>query len=127
MKNKPVTFICEVCGKEFIRHVCHKRKHTFCSPNCYYTWMKTLKREQCNHWKGGFIDQDGYIFEKQSDGSYRGVHRIAMETALGRSLNENEIIHHIDGDKTNNDISNLTIMTRAEHCMVHRPVEKRTK
>jgi hypothetical protein len=43
-----------------------------------------------------------------------------MEEHLGRKLNSNEIVHHIDGNKANNDISNLQIVTRAEHINIHR-------
>jgi len=30
-------------------------------------------------------------------------------------IEENEVIHHLDGDRTNNDISNLAKMTRSDH------------
>jgi endogenous inhibitor of DNA gyrase (YacG/DUF329 family) len=39
-----------------------------------------------------------------------------MEVHLGRYLEENETIHHIDGNPLNNDISNLKILDRKEHC-----------
>jgi hypothetical protein len=32
---------------------------------------------------------------------------IKMELHIGRPLNEDEVVHHIDKDRTNNDISNL--------------------
>lgn len=46
-------------------------------------------------------------------------HRAVVETGLGRPLARDEIVHHIDGDKHNNDPSNLTVMTRAEHAREH--------
>lgn len=46
-------------------------------------------------------------------------HRLVMEEHLGRALTSDEEIHHIDGDKLNNDIENLQIMTRAEHTSHH--------
>jgi len=39
-----------------------------------------------------------------------------MECHLGRYLLENETIDHIDGDYLNNDISNLQVIDRTEHC-----------
>jgi hypothetical protein len=36
-------------------------------------------------------------------------HRYVMQQHLGRALEEYEQVHHKDGDKENNDISNLEI------------------
>lgn len=46
-----------------------------------------------------------------------------METKLGRKLKDTEIVHHIDGDKTNNNINNLCLMTAKEHSRLHREKE----
>lgn len=43
-----------------------------------------------------------------------------MEQYLGRKLRPDEIVHHIDGNKLNNNIENLKIMTRGEHSKLHR-------
>lgn len=37
-----------------------------------------------------------------------------MEQALGRELAANEIVVHLDGNKTNNVMSNLVLMTRKD-------------
>lgn len=47
------------------------------------------------------------------------LHRYIVERHLGRPLSEDEIVHHKDKNKTNNDISNLQIMTNAEHTKLH--------
>lgn len=41
--------------------------------------------------------------------------RYLMEQYLGRSLTSAETVDHIDNDKTNNDITNLQILTREEN------------
>lgn len=41
--------------------------------------------------------------------------RYLLEQVLGRSLTDDETVDHIDGDFTNNDISNLQILTRVEN------------
>ena len=43
-----------------------------------------------------------------------------MEKFLGRKLLRHEVVHHIDGDNTNNDITNLTVMTQSKHINLHR-------
>lgn len=51
-------------------------------------------------------------------------HRKIYENYIGRKLKRNEIIHHIDLIKTNNDIRNLHYCkTRSEHSFLHRQLE----
>ena len=47
------------------------------------------------------------------------THRMIAEQMLGRPLEKGEIVHHIDGNKRNNDPSNLMVMTQSEHCRLH--------
>ncbi len=47
------------------------------------------------------------------------LHRYLMEQELGRKISFNEIVHHKDGNKLNNDINNLKLVTRAEHILMH--------
>lgn len=47
------------------------------------------------------------------------LHRVLMEEKLGRKLTANEVVHHIDGNKHNNDINNLMVMDRIEHNKLH--------
>lgn len=49
----------------------------------------------------------------------RHMHRAVAEQMLGRPLQKGEIVHHRDGDKWNNDPSNLEVMTQAEHARIH--------
>jgi hypothetical protein len=49
----------------------------------------------------------------------RHEHRVVAEQKLGRKLITGEIVHHIDGDKLNNDPSNLEVLTAAEHMRRH--------
>lgn len=69
--------------------------------------------------KDEYICSQGYKIIGKSD-SRKAEHRIVMERHLGRELNSNEIVHHVDGDKLNNDISNLVLTTRADHIEEHR-------
>lgn len=47
---------------------------------------------------------------------YRGV----MAAELGRLLNPNEIVHHVNGDMQDDRPENLQVTTRAEHMNMHR-------
>lgn len=70
-------------------------------------------------WKGGERSRnDGYVLVWTQEGE-RLKHRVVMEAVMGRRLEDNEIVHHIDGDKSNNNPDNLVVMTQSEHTSVH--------
>lgn len=54
-------------------------------------------------------------------------HRYVMEQYLGRKLRRNEYVHHINGDKKDNRIENLVIMTPQEHNALHKEFLPKTK
>lgn len=45
--------------------------------------------------------------------------KLLMEEKIGRKLEHNEEVHHIDGDPLNNDLSNLEIRLHGEHQKEH--------
>jgi hypothetical protein len=70
--------------------------------------------------KGTRITSSGYVEYTRGPHKGRSVHVVAMEKHIGRHLLDDECVHHIDEDKKNNDISNLMLMTTAEHIRHHR-------
>lgn len=53
------------------------------------------------------------------------LHRRVMEEYLGRKLEPNERVHHIDGNKENNSIDNLYLFSKTgEHTRIHHSLEK---
>jgi hypothetical protein len=61
---------------------------------------------------------DGYT-EAVVDGNRTLLHRVIYEKYHKVKLTTKDVIHHIDGDKENNSISNLKLMTLAEHSKLH--------
>ncbi len=57
---------------------------------------------------------------KQNSQGLYPLHRVLVENKLGRLLEKQEHVHHIDGDKNNNNIGNLSIVTPSEHGKHHR-------
>ena len=55
--------------------------------------------------------RNGKIYMHQRRISYA---KWLMEKELGRKLESNEVVYHIDGNKYNDELSNLEVITRAE-------------
>lgn len=47
------------------------------------------------------------------------AHRVIIENHLGRILNKNEVVHHKDGNKKNNNIDNLEVLDIVKHSRMH--------
>lgn len=66
-----------------------------------YVWESCPGHRLANHW--GFVAQ----------------HRLIGEDILGRPMEKDEVVHHKDQVRTNNDLSNLEVMTRDAHRKLH--------
>lgn len=62
----------------------------------------------------------------QINGKQLRLHRYLMEQKIGRKLNFNEVVHHIDGNKLNNNIDNLEIISRGNHIKLHPEINKKS-
>lgn len=72
------------------------------------------------------LGSDGYMYFWLPDGSSIKAHRAIVEACLGRKLRPDEEVHHIDGDRANNNLSNLAVMSKGEHSRLHRIKEHRS-
>lgn len=133
-KGDIVLRICDVCRHEQWvnywnaykkeRHLCRycnnreqggKRRGKFSPHN-------KGKKQQPKSLGSFYINSSGYVedwigkhtIEDRSSGYYR-EHRLMVELDIGRKLSDKEIIHHVDGDKTNNLLSNLYLCEDDKH------------
>ena len=113
-KNKKA---CPICGNEFIAK---RASQKVCSTEC----GRKYKSKNTEH---KAYMENGYIVEYQNGYNKKGnvkQHRRIMEEHLGRKLKPYEVVHHINGIKTDNRIENLQLMTASEHSSLHRLEEK---
>ena len=61
------------------------------------------------------------------NGKTFNVHRRLMEIHLGRTLTRDEVVHHINGDRLDNRIENLEVMTHKQHAVHHKQKHPVTK
>lgn len=111
---------CSNCNNKFKIYPCYlnrTRKNRFCSKKCeadFKNYKNTLE-----HWKGGTIsNSNGYKYIRYQ-GKQIEEHRLVMMKKIGRNLKSNEHVHHINGNKQDNRIENLELLTNSEHSKKH--------
>ena len=88
-------------------------------------------REESNKWKGGFTNHsEGYTLFKVPEGcrfscmkdhhGYVAMHRLVMAEYLQRPITDEEVVHHNNGDKTDNRKENLRLLkNQSKHAIHH--------
>ena len=78
-----------------------------------------LQKENHPLWKGGKIKVKEYIVLRIGN-KYFLEHRLIMQNHIGRKLKNYEVVHHIDGNKENNNLDNLKLFNnQSEHRKEH--------
>lgn len=122
-----VELACDWCGAAISRFPSQVFETNFCGRTCQGRYRSVHRTgPKSAHWKGGIrkdhrrvqwfmpwhhrADNKGYVFR----------YVIVAELGLGRPLKPGEVIHHLDGDPTNDHPDNLQVLTsQAEHARIH--------
>ena len=54
------------------------------------------------------------------NGTTHPYHRVLVESHIGRLLKDDEVVHHVNGDPSDNRLENLVIMDYDDHMAYHR-------
>lgn len=116
MKTKNVVLLtCYNCGEEFYRGIHVKSgKRNFCSRECQF---ESYKGSGNPCWRGGrIVTGQGYIRIRKPDhpravNGYVLEHILVMENKIGRNIESEEAIHHINGNTQDNRPENLKLFS----------------
>lgn len=118
---------CLACKTEIIMKN-GKYNKIFCSKKCSVSY-RIGDRHAC--WKGGvYIDGSGYAHVYSPTHPYKSAigyvkrSRLEVEKNIGRYLSRNEVVHHINRDKSDDRIDNLKVMSNTDHMRFHATTDK---
>lgn len=115
-RRKGKFVVCSICGKKIWRmprHLDHSRSGKyFCSKSCQTHWRNSIVYVGQNHpnWKGGWS-----IYRDKLSRTH--IPKICKRCEIGdiRIL----AVHHIDKNRSNNDIKNLMWLCHNCHFLIH--------
>jgi hypothetical protein len=120
MPSKIIKVVCPLCNQKFDRRE-DSVKRALATTGYWACKICTLiKRNKENAKPIGAkrIVAKGYVEIKTKSGWVR-EHRYVMSQCLDRELKDNEIVHHDNDDKSDNEPDNLVLMIHGDHTSLH--------
>lgn len=118
---------CSNCRKLFRRARVNEYKNPCCSKRCAMLFAKNKYRPK----QDIVVRRDGRKMVRMPEharsnrnGQIPYAYLVA-EQLLGRTIDDNEVVHHIDLNPSNDSPENLLCMTMSEHVKLHNSLRER--
>ena len=120
-QSPEATFNCRNCGKKHRRTPAQVRREKthFCSVQCRLTFQRNPRP--------GAVEKAGYRIMNGTSEKHKREHRWVMEQFLGRPLKRDEQVHHLNGNRLDNRIENLIVMSNRDHHLLHQQLIRERK
>ena len=113
--------LCGVCGEKcfVVKHDVDKGAAAICSQKCNGV-RKAVEHIGVKHVRDGYVVVHSPDHPMAAKNGKLLEHRLVMSEHLGRLLEPGEVVHHKDGNRSNNAIENLELMaSNKEHAATH--------
>ncbi|MCA1668904.1 MAG: HNH endonuclease [Thermomicrobia bacterium] len=107
---------CKQCDQPFVPTATRKQ---FCSISCRSKYTNHHRAKPNRISPHGYVQILNRDYPHNGRPQYQMEHRLVMEAHLGRPLLQEEVCDHLNGDKTDNRIENLSLTTQSEHMRRH--------
>ena len=74
-----------------------------------------------NEYGKGYVTKQGYHLTWTGK-RYEPTHRVLLKNS-GYIIPEGHAVHHVDGDKINNELDNLVVLSKRDHRLLHSQLE----
>lgn len=120
--NKKVILTCPICGKEYTCKQSKLKNHKTCGDsNCRKKWLSKT-RIGCNNSNykkvEDLLKETGTRYKRTK--IYRHIVKEFFRLNNTKEIPKNYDIHHKDADKNNNSLTNLVLIPREAHMLIHR-------
>lgn len=123
--NKQVLLKCPICGKEYRCKQSKIEHHRTCGDaNCRSQWLKeTRKGKNNSNYFNVEIELKKFSITKENHDKSKTIYQHVVKEILNlpsvKSIPKGYVIHHKDANHLNNDPTNLVVLPKSAHRLIH--------